>query len=447
MQLMTSRDVVLLGLVDCAMMSMGVVSVIIQNLTLKGYVDWSRLGWILQNAWQAIFLGFFIWFTQLRSWQWTHAVFITLHTICILMKQHSYAFYNGYLSGVYKRRAMLQAELKVLKDQQHLSPTTPLPTIHATSYFDASMLNQMSDRKRPRQIPYFDEDVLAVASTIGSDTPLSADQLRSLRKLLRLEVAFLALELRGTCQKILNYYPKNLTAKEWFFNLPLPTLVYELEYARVEKINWYYVAEKTAATFGVLWVMVVISTAYIYPVVDSILQMTQRGVPLATRLHEFPWTLLDLLLPMFMEYMLCWYVIWECVTNLLAELTCFADRGFYADWWNSVSWDQFARDWNRPVHNFLLRFAYHSSIATWKLSRSAAALITFVFSALVHELIMAIIFRKIRGYLFCLQMAQVPLIMLSRTRFFRSKTILGNIQFWTGILLAPSLICTLYLFL
>ena len=26
--------------------------------------------------------------------------------------------------------------------------------------------------------------------------------------------------------------------------------------------------------------------------------------------------------------------------NVLAELTRFADRGFYGDWWNTVSWDQ-----------------------------------------------------------------------------------------------------------
>jgi sterol O-acyltransferase len=58
-----------------------------------------------------------------------------------------------------------------------------------------------------------------------------------------------------------------------------------------------------------------------------------------------------------------------CVTtdgpqlNALAEITRFADRGFYADWWNSVSWDQFSRDWNRPVYNFLLRHVYHSSIS------------------------------------------------------------------------------------
>jgi len=35
--------------------------------------------------------------------------------------------------------------------------------------------------------------------------------------------------------------------------------------------------------------------------------------------------------------------VYKGILNLLAELTYFADRGFYADWWNSVSWDQFAR--------------------------------------------------------------------------------------------------------
>lgn len=62
----------------------------------------------------------------------------------------------------------------------------------------------------------------------------------------------------------------------------------------------------------------------------------------------------DMLFPMLLEQLLSWYVIWECLLNVLAEVTRFADRGFYGPWWNSVSFDQYARDWNRPVHNFLL---------------------------------------------------------------------------------------------
>ena len=93
---------------------------------------------------------------------------------------------------------------------------------------------------------------------------------------------------------------------------------------------------------------------------------------------------------------------------MLAELTYFADRSFYDAWWNSVTWDQFARDWNRPVHNFLLRHVYHSSISAMKVNKHTATLITFFLSACVHELVMWCIFKKLRGYLLFLQMCQLP---------------------------------------
>lgn len=105
---------------------------------------------------------------------------------------------------------------------------------------------------------------------------------------------------------------------------------------------------------------------------------------------------------------LAWYLIWETILNVLAELTFFADRSFYGAWWNSVTWDQFARDWNRPVHNFLLRHVYHSSISAMKVNRHTATIITFFLSACIHELVMWCIFKKLRGYLLFLQMCQLP---------------------------------------
>lgn len=147
-------------------------------------------------------------------------------------------------------------------------------------------------------------------------------------------------------------------------------------------------------------------------------EMKEAGLTLFERLERFPWILSDLIFPFMMEYMMVchlspappqtpslkslrqtWYVIWECILNVLAEVTYFADRGFYADWWNSVSWDQYARDWNRPVHNFLLRHVYHSSISSMKVNKYTATLITFFLSALVHELVMWCLFKKLRGYL------------------------------------------------
>ena len=86
----------------------------------------------------------------------------------------------------------------------------------------------------------------------------------------------------------------------------------------------------------------------------------------------------------------------ECICNGFAELSRFADRQFYEDWWNATSWDEFSRKWNKPVHTFLLRHVYASSISSYKLSRSSAMFFTFLLSAAVHELVMAIVTKKIR---------------------------------------------------
>jgi sterol O-acyltransferase len=191
--------------------------------------------------------------------------------------------------------------------------------------------------------------------------------------------------------------------------------------------------------------MIIISQAYIYPVVVETVRHKEAGMTLSERWKEFPWVLSDMLFPLLLEQLLAWYVIWECVLNVLAEVTRFADRGFYGDWWNSVSWDQYARDWNRPVHNFLLRHVYHSSISAFKLSKMKAMLVTFLLSAVVHEVLMVCLFHKLRGYLFVLQLSQVPLAMVSKTRLMKGRDTLGNLIFWIGLFIGPSMITSLYL--
>lgn len=65
--------------------------------------------------------------------------------------------------------------------------------------------------------------------------------------------------------------------------------------------------------------------------------------------------------------------------------------------WNSTSWDEFSRKWNRPVYQFLLRHVYTSTMRSYKLSRTSAMFITFLLSAAVHELVMVIVTHKIRS--------------------------------------------------
>jgi sterol O-acyltransferase len=127
----------------------------------------------------------------------------------------------------------------------------------------------------------------------------------------------------------------------------------------------------------------------------------------------------------------------------VADAISFADREFYQDWWNSTSWDQFSRKWNKPVHvsirilrtkrssepslllrhsavsfclvpldffadnapnqTFLLRHVYASTMDGLQLSRTSATFLTFLLSALCHELVMAVVTKKIRPYLFLMQ--------------------------------------------
>jgi sterol O-acyltransferase len=314
-RLMLSRDVLILGITDGVLCGVTVASLMVQKLVCNGYISWTRSGWIIQNIWQCLFLGAFIGFTFIRRWPWTHSVFITLHTITMLMKQHSYAFYNGYLSDVYKKKIVLEQKLQQLDDGELMSPESP--RAYATSYMDAADLNELSHRRKSNAgaLEDADKDISSIASAIEADAPLSFDQTRALRKLITWEIDALNEELKGTCKTTSNHYPRNLNFRDFYGYIPLPTVVYELEYPRQESVNWFYVAEKTTATFGVIGVMIVVSTAYIYPVCQSIVQMKEDGIPLKERLKEFPWAFSDLLFPFMMEYLLSWYVIWECVVS------------------------------------------------------------------------------------------------------------------------------------
>jgi sterol O-acyltransferase len=86
------------------------------------------------------------------------------------------------------------------------------------------------------------------------------------------------------------------------------------------------VAEKSFATFGILIIMQVISQAFIYPLVMQTVHMKEAGMPIEQRLQEFPFIVGDMLFPMLLEQLLTWYLIWECILNVLAEVFKFADR-------------------------------------------------------------------------------------------------------------------------
>jgi sterol O-acyltransferase len=73
MKLMFSRDVFMLGLTDGIMCAATVEAFLLSKLVQKGYVNWAKHGWIIQNIWQTFYLATVIWWTWFREWPWTHS--------------------------------------------------------------------------------------------------------------------------------------------------------------------------------------------------------------------------------------------------------------------------------------------------------------------------------------------------------------------------------------
>ena len=67
-------------------------------------------------------------------------------------------------------------------------------------------------------------------------------------------------------------------------------------------------------------------------------------------------------MPLIFLWVVGFGLVFENFLNFFAELTRFADREFYQDWWNSTNFEEFNRKWNRPVHLFLYQHVYVKSI-------------------------------------------------------------------------------------
>jgi sterol O-acyltransferase len=138
-----------------------------------------------------VFIGSTIGWAFIREWEWPQTVFILLHCFVLLMKQHSYAFYTGWLSNEYLRLQRLQRELAELVDEN--TELTRLDSI-------------AEDRER------------LIQEIENADRDLTGKVLYKMK------------------------YPDNLTYSNFVDYMLCPTLVYELEYPRTDKcVPWFLI--------------------------------------------------------------------------------------------------------------------------------------------------------------------------------------------------------------
>ncbi|KAL2268493.1 hypothetical protein VTJ83DRAFT_3339 [Remersonia thermophila] len=379
-------------------------------------LTWARGGMAIMSIYQVLWLALWIAVPFLLEWTWTSQVFLVLHTMVLLMKMHSYAFYNGHLSETEKRLRALDDPSTASRAPAYIYPTTRNPM--------GTMTAGHSDANGQK----------------ANGTTEDAETVAQLREVL-------ARELTSPIGNIT--YPANLTWANYVDYIFCPTLCYEIEYPRSDKINWPNLFSKIAAVFGCISLLTLISEEFILP---ALVDASRRLDP-SLRAESAPLTAVEVLLvlaetvswllfPFMLTLLLVFLVIFEYVLGAFAELTRFADRHFYSDWWNSTDWMEFSREWNVPVYSFLRRHVYSASRPY--IGKANATVITFLISAIGHEIVMACITKKIRGYGFVCQMLQLPIVVLQRTRWVRGRKTLNNVCFWCSMILGLSLICSLY---
>ncbi|UKZ69876.1 uncharacterized protein TrAtP1_010879 [Trichoderma atroviride] len=420
----------------------------VRTMPRGGVWGWSRGGMAIQSIYQVFWLALWISVPFLLEWTWTAQVCLLLHTMVLLMKMHSYAFYNGHLSETEKRLRSLDEPNASRQDR---SPAYVYPSADhrkgsvsgipmARPSEPAGYQEDKKDRKAKKQQNGTNGTNGANGANGYSHAdhePTSADEIDELRE-------DLARELTSPIGNVT--YPRNLTWPNYVDFLCCPTLCYELEYPRNATINWTSLISKIIATFGCIFLLTITSEEYILPVlVDASHRLEAASSSSSVVLEScliLAETISWLLFPFMLTFLLVFLVIFEYVLGAFAEITRFADHYFYADWWNSTDWMEFSREWNVPVYSFLRRHVYSASRP--HTGKAFATFITFLISAVGHEIVMACITKKIRGYGFICQMLQLPIVMMQRTKWVRGRKTLNNVCFWCSMILGLSLICALY---
>ena len=222
-------------------------------------------------------------------------------------------------------------------------------------------------------------------------------------------------------------YPDNVTVGNIFYFWICPSLTYQIAFPRSPRVRLWKIV-------GILMRMVVCVTLFTFvaaQIVSPVLADLLRDLEGSHGKYS-----VDLLLGYWLRlaiantylWLLMFYFYFHLYLNLFAELLTFGDRVFYKDWWNSSEVSSYWRLWNMPVHYWLVRHFYFPCVRAG-MSRDTAMFMTFLFSAVLHEVLVSIPFHMIRPWSFLGMMMQLPLVGFTKYLHKVSPGV-GNMVFW-----------------
>ncbi|XP_030637255.1 diacylglycerol O-acyltransferase 1b [Chanos chanos] len=230
-------------------------------------------------------------------------------------------------------------------------------------------------------------------------------------------------------------YPGNLSLRDMYYFIFAPTLCYELNFPRSERIRIGFLLRRLFEMLLLTQLLVGLTQQWMVPIIRSSMKPF-KDMDLSRIIER----LLRLALPNHLIWLIFFYWFFHSSMNFVAELLRFGDREFYRDWWNSETVTYFWQNWNIPVHKWCLRHFYkpmlRKGVSKW-VGQSAV----FFASAFFHEYLVSVPLRMFRLWAFMGMMAQLPLAWFVG-RYLRGNY--GNAAVWLSLIIGQPIAVLMY---
>ncbi|KAF7458383.1 acyl-CoA:diacylglycerol acyltransferase 1-related enzyme [Cryptosporidium felis] len=240
-------------------------------------------------------------------------------------------------------------------------------------------------------------------------------------------------ELCGTSPEaeIASKYPISLSLRYHYWFILAPTMCFQFWYPRTGGIRWLQVIKHTIELLTCIILIKIITEQYVMVTAHYTFTLKEiQGMNIFQFLGHMATRIMKLSIPSLYVWLLGFVALFHHYLNILGEITCFADRAFYLDWWNAGNFGEYWRKWNLPVHYFLTRHIF-KPLRKKGFSGSFAGLLVFTFSALIHEYLVVVpLDIGWTGWVVLAFVFQVPLSSWTQSSYIQKRETLGNVLFW-----------------
>jgi len=234
-------------------------------------------------------------------------------------------------------------------------------------------------------------------------------------------------------------YIEPISIHRYAYFLFAPTLIYRETYPRTPHIRWAFVLTRLMECVGcILYTFVIFQKYVLLP------ELSHVNAPNFNTTRAVVMMVFNCMVPGTLVMVLGFFTLLHCWMNLMAELTQFADREFYEDWWNAPGFHAYYRKWNLVVHEWLFYYVY-ADLKSLKVPPAVAKLGVFVISAVVHEVVISVALR------YCLPILAIefvlfyaPLIAISKGLTELIGPQVGNFFMWTNFFLGNGLLVVVH---